>query len=388
MVDHTLPPSLECAPLDNCWPQSYAWAIEQMPCPAYCCLPDGSIIHRNGAADRLWGPHCPDDRWDGFDRLLDLDNQSLRKSAHPVALASAGKSPAPTELFALCHNGQLRRVVLHAKPIFDPQGRPIGALCCLTDVSDKRRLEERARDNARSREQFISMLAHELRNPLSPIMNIASMLQQACAPKIVQLAGVVERQTKMLARFIADLLDAARLDLPLALPIQLVDCSVADVLALTLDACEPEILSRRQSLVLDAPRRDARLLCDPQRLAQALGNILRNASAFSRDGQEIVLRLLIQNERLLAEVCDHGQGIAAEDLPHVFAPFQRRRVAPGRAPVGAGLGLAIAKGVCEAHHGSIHVRSPGLGLGATVSLDLPIVQPEALSIPHPSLASP
>lgn len=82
--------------------------------------------------------------------------------------------------------------------------------------------------------------------------------------------------------------------------------------------------------------------------------------------------MFVENDVLRVEVVDCGAGIAAEDLPHVFEPFEHRAVAPGRAPEGAGLGLTITKGVCEAHGGSIDVRSAGLGFGTTVSLALPV----------------
>ncbi|QJE02529.1 PAS domain-containing sensor histidine kinase [Massilia forsythiae] len=366
----------EFARLDNGWPESYAWAIEQMPCPAYCCSHDGAVIHRNASAKRIWGEtqhSAQTSRWDGFAALRDLDGQPLDKDDSPAALAAAGDSPVPTELLALCQDGQLRRVVIHAKPVFDEQGAIMGALCCLTDVSEKRRLQERALGAANARDDFLGMLAHELRNPLAPIMSIAGALQLSNAdPKIAKMATIVQRQTKQLARFITDLLDASRVDCFCDLQVEIRVCTEDDILALALDAVEPEVRARKQRLVVEVNDRDASLRCDPERVAQALGNVLRNASAFTPDGEEICLRVFVEGDVLRVEVVDCGAGIAAEDLPHVFEPFERRAVAPGRAPEGAGLGLTIAKGVCEAHGGSIDVRSAGLGLGTTVSLALPV----------------
>jgi len=348
-----------------------------MPCPAYCCSHDGAIVHRNASASRLWcnGQETPQpERWDGFAALLDLDGQPLDKETSPAAQAAYGERPDPTELLALCHDGQLRRVVVHAKPVFDDDGAIMGALCCLTDVSEKRRLEERAQEAAGAREDFLRMLAHELRNPLAPIMTIASVLKRPnMDPTVNKLAIVVERQTKQLSRFIGDLLDASRVNRYGELQVEPRSCTEDEIVALALDAVEPEVRARRQRLVVEISDRDAALCCDPERVAQALGNVLCNASAFTPDGAEICLRVFVDDDMLRAVVIDYGAGIAAEDLPHIFEPFERRAVPPGRAPVGAGLGLTIAKGVCEAHGGSIGVQSAGLGKGTTVSLAFPVV---------------
>lgn len=369
-------PASNAPPTSAGWPESYAWAIEQMPCPAYCCSNDGEVLHHNSAAERLWGDSWQKfstSRWDGFTSLLDIDGEPVDKSECPAARAASGSCPPPTELFALCCDGQLRRVVVHAKPVLGMNGSVIGSMCCLTDISEKRRLEERERDAAGAREDFLSMLAHELRNPLAPIMSVAGLLKRpGTDPKVAKLAVVVERQTKQLSRFIKDLLDASRVDCLGELQITLRLCTESDILPLALDIVEPEVVSRRQRLVVEINDRDAELCCDPERVAQALGNVLCNASAFTPDGAEICLRVFVDGEVLRAEVIDCGAGIAAEDLPHVFEPFERRAVPPGRAPVGAGLGLTIAKGVCEAHGGSINVRSAGLGQGTTVSLALPV----------------
>ncbi|MEM8513694.1 signal transduction histidine kinase [Massilia sp. MP_M2] len=376
MNNENTPLEDEFSKLDNGWPKSYAWAIDQMPCPAYCCSPTGVLVHVNAAAMRIWGDDCPlveDMRWDGFDTLRSLDGGVLDKKSSPAALAARGESPCPTELLAVCGDGQPRRIVIHAKPVFHADGAVVGALCCLTDISEQHRLQERERDAAHSREEFLTMLAHELRNPLAPIMSIAGLLQRANTdPVVSKMAGVVQRQTRQLARFIADLLDASRVDCVHALPVEPRICTKHEIVNLSLDAVETLVRSRNQRLIVEVDQPDAELLCDPERVAQALGNVLCNASAFTPDGEEICLRVFIEGNVLRAEVIDCGMGIAAQDLQHIFEPFERRALAPGRAPVGAGLGLTIAKGVCEAHGGSICVRSAGPGKGTTVSLALPV----------------
>jgi signal transduction histidine kinase len=360
------------------WPSSHAWAIEQLPSPAYCCATNGLVICFNPAAARIWGgtPYGGlSARWHGFVSLHDLSGQIVSGEACPCIRAASGETPAPVEFFATSGDGQIRRVVVHAKPILDTSDVVIGILCCLTDISDKRRLQEQIHDLASTRDEFLDMLAHELRNPLAPIMSAAGLLQHASAdPFITKVGGVVERQARQLARFIVDLLDASRLNCACVLPVKLRRCAQDDVLVMAVDAVEPVMLDRRQRLVVDIGEEGRRALhCDPERVAQALGNVLSNASAFTPDGEAFHLRAYVAEDELVLEVADAGIGITAADLQHVFEPFQRRAVAPGRAAVGAGLGLTIARGVCEAHGGSIEIRSAGLGEGTTVSLRLPVV---------------
>lgn len=226
------------------------------------------------------------------------------------------------------------------------------------------------------RDEFLDMLAHELRNPLAPIMSAAGLLQHTSAdPFFTKVGIVVERQAGQLARFIADLLDASRLNCACVLPVMRRMCVQDDILVMAVNAVEPVMHGRRQRLVVDISEKASHVLdCDPERVAQALGNVLSNASAGTPDGKAFHLRAYVSKDMLVLEVADAGTGITAVDLQHVFEPFQRRAVAPGRAAAGAGLGLAIAKGVCEAHGGSIEIRSAGLGEGTTVSLRLPVVQ--------------
>jgi signal transduction histidine kinase len=365
--------------LNTAWPDSHAWAIEQMPSPAYCCSTSGKILCYNPAAARIWGgaPYGGRSaRWHGFVSLHDTDGQIVNEKACPCTRAVSGDIQAPAEFFATSGDGQVRRVIVHAKPILDTSKVVIGVMCCLTDISDKRRLQERIHDVASTRDEFLDMLAHELRNPLAPIMSAARLLQHAGAdPFITKVGGVVERQGRQLARFIVDLLDASRLNCACALPVKLRMCAQDDILVMAVDAVEPVMQGRRQRLVVDIGVESSNALhCDPERVAQALANVMSNASAFTPDGEAFHLRAYVAEEVLVLEVADAGAGIAAADLQHVFEPFQRRAVAPGRAAVGAGLGLTIAKGVCEAHGGSIEIRSAGLGEGTTVSLRLPVVR--------------
>jgi signal transduction histidine kinase len=363
--------------LDTEWPIAYVWAVDHMPGPAYCCSSAGTLVHCTAAALRLWGglPQNLAGVWDGFHLLRGLDGQVIDKDQSPAARAVSERSPSSVELLAISADDQPRRIVVHTKPVLDSFTNVIGVLCGITDISEKYYLKERLGEAAAARHDFLRMLAHELRNPLAPIINIASLLKHSNVdPKLEKIGKVVERQTNRLARFITDLLDASCINYGHDLAIMPRMCSGKEILDLTLDIVEPVARSRNQHLKIDNDAVETILCCDTERVAQALTCVLLNASAFTTDGKDFYLRITVDDADLRFEVIDSGLGIAPQDLAHVFEPFERRATPPGRVSDGAGLGLTIAKGVCEAHGGTISVRSAGLGYGTTVSMTMPIAE--------------
>jgi signal transduction histidine kinase len=380
MITHGLP-SEKFEIYDRDWPFSHWWAITKMPCPAYCCACDGSVLSSNAAAQRLWGWSPPDNvpnLWDGFAALHSLDGQLLNKSMSPAALAASGDEVAEMELIAACHDGQLRRVIVRAKTIRNIAETAIGVLVCLIDVSERRHWEQEARGVTENRTAFLKVLAHELRNPLSPIMSAAALLRKKnSAVTASTLADMVERQTRTLARFISDLLDASRLENLWELKVEPRSCFSSEVLQRTMDEVNLVLESRSQSLNMEIPDSDILLWCDLKRVAQALSSVLLNASAFTPDGGEINISLSHDDTILYIEISDQGPGIQLTDLPHIFKPFEQRAGPPGRAASGAGIGLAISKSICAAHGGTISLRNNESGTGATCSLALPIVSSSA-----------
>lgn len=359
------------------WPRAHGWAIEQMPYPAYCCTPDGAIVRCNASAERLWGWRPSEQAvglWHGFDSLQSFDGKPIDKSLDPAALAASGANATEIELLAKCRDGQTRRIVARAKSITGPDGKSVGFLCCLIDITDRWRFEQKAREALESRNDFLTVLAHELRNPLSPIMSAAKILNRASIdPTMSKVVETVERQARTLSRFISDLLDGARIDNLWQLNIEPRSCLLSDVLQRATEVIQQDLRLRKQNFAIDASDLSAPLLCDPKRIAQALGNVLGNASKFTPDDGEVRLSIVVDGEILKIEISDQGPGIEPDELDQLFVPFGRNEPAPSRAPSGAGVGLAIAKSVCEAHHGTISARNSESGKGAIFTLSLPIV---------------
>jgi len=370
-------------PRGDAWLEKYGEVIDQIACPAYCCTSAGAVVNGNRSARRLWG-RAPlpirDGCWDGFAALYRPDGSPLEKSSSPAALAArTGVAPPPTELVAESSDGQKRCLVVHARPVRGNEGATVGVLCSLTDISERRRLGQEVQCARDSREGFLRVLAHELRNPLASVMAVAAILRrQPGELGIARMARVIERQTRQLARFIDDLLDASRIEQACDIPVAMRAASFRDVMALARDVAEGVLHGRAQTLRVDLgvgeSMLDVTLWCDPERLAQALGNALLNASEFSNDGAEVALAVRIDGAFLEISVSDDGIGVEVSELPAMFEPFRKLAGHPLRAPSGAGLGLAIARGICVAHGGMVSAHSAGPGQGTRLKFILPVVQ--------------
>ena len=296
------------------WPAAYVRVIDGIGCPAYCCSSDGALVHCNRSARRLWGSGwTPDEAgcWDGFAALYRPDGAPVDKSSSPAAVAAAsGVAPPPAEFLAGSGDWQRRCLVIHGHPVLHADGTIAGVLCSLTDVSERQRLDAEVRFARDNREAFLRVLAHELRNPLASVMMAAAVLRQPGVQETVRMARMIERQTRQLARFIGDLLDGARIE----------------------HACDIAVAMRTSSVgnVLELARDVAVLRCDPERLAQALGNVLLNASEFSDDGAEIALAVAIDGALLEVQVTDRGIGVEAAQLHAMFEPFRKLAAHPAR----------------------------------------------------------
>jgi signal transduction histidine kinase len=365
----------------------YGQLIEQIACPAYCCTLNGAILHCNSSVRRLWGTRplpAEGGRWDGFTALYRTDGGLVETSASPAALAArTGLAPPPTELVAESADGQKRCVVIHARPVQRADGVTAGVLCSLTDISERRRLESEVEFVRDGRAVFLQVLAHELRNPLAPVMAVAALLRRQPGDLgIARMAHVIERQTRQLARFIDDLLDGSRIEQACDIPVSMRVTSVDTVLAYARDLVDCVLRERGQTLEMEiginGPKWDAVLWCDPERLAQALGNALLNASEFSDDGARISLAVAVDGIFLEILVTDDGIGVEAGELLLMFEPFRKFSSHPRRMPSGAGLGLAIARSVTQAHGGMVSADSAGRGRGTRLRFILPVVQ-EAVS---------
>lgn len=303
-------------------------------------------------------------------------------------------------------SGRTHVIVTRKSLHVDTQGRRF-LLGVITDITDLREaleqlrasrdeLEERVRvrtaevsaANALLREHdarraaFLDVLGHELRNPISAISTSASLLERlpAGAAGVARARATIRRQVAHLARLCDDLLDASRL----ARGKLEVRPQVVDLAAVIADLCEdlrPTFQAAGVTLSFEAGPGPAWVAADETRIAQAAGNLLHNALKFTPAGGRVDVAVRRDGERVLAVLRDTGRGIAPDELSRVFEPFVQASDTAGRAHGGLGIGLAIAKGLVEAHDGTLTARSEGRGRGTEMRVSLPAVAPPTREAP-------
>jgi len=234
---------------------------------------------------------------------------------------------------------------------------------------DRARAYEAAEQASRAKDEFLAMLGHELRNPLSPILTATQLMRlrgdDACAKE----RKIIERQAKNLVRLVDDLLDVSRI----ARGKIVLERRPVDLVAVITEAIEqttPAIEERGHTLEVDLPS-DVVIDGDPARLAQVFANLLNNAAKYTRRGGQLRISLTASPGSACVEVRDNGQGIPSELLPRVFDPFVQGPQGRDRSRGGLGVGLAVAKSIVTMHGGTIRAESEGQGRGATLTVELP-----------------
>jgi signal transduction histidine kinase len=227
-----------------------------------------------------------------------------------------------------------------------------------------------AEDATRAKDEFLAMLGHELRNPLSPIV---------MAVEIMRLHGVdskellvIERQVKQLRRLVDDLLDVSRITRG-KIELQMEPTPIAEVVQRAAETTQPLFQQRRQTLALDVPG-DLVVGGDPTRLQQVFANLLTNASKYSDSGTGVRVSGHLAGDRVEVRVRDEGIGIRPDMLDRVFDVFVQQPQALDRAAGGLGLGLAIVKNLVTSHGGSVRVESEGSGKGSEFVVTLPVLR--------------
>ena len=251
-------------------------------------------------------------------------------------------------------------------------------------LEDQRReLEQKNRELEAAdhrKNEFLAVLAHELRNPLAAIRNAVELLKLAGADerRFRQAVDVLQRQVHQQSHLLDDLLDISRITRgKVLLRPQRVD--LARLIRDTVQDHRPELEQEGIAVSVDVPAEPVWVTGDPVRLAQVLGNLLNNAAKFTdRGGQvEVCLTPEWETGRAVLKVMDTGIGVSAEALPHVFEPFRQGEGGIDRSSSGLGLGLALVKGLVELHGGEVRLSSGGLGHGAEFRITLPLETPSA-----------
>lgn len=236
-------------------------------------------------------------------------------------------------------------------------------------------------DADRRKTEFIAVLAHELRNPLAPIVTGLELArphaENSDDPVQVKAWQIIERQTAQLARLVDDLLDVSRINSG-KIELRKSTVQLSDLMDQAIATSRPALDRAKHELVVDHPAHDIEMYVDPVRIVQALSNLLNNAARYTDPGGKIRFSARVDSDTVTLTVEDNGRGMSPEALESVFDMFVQERRGGG----GLGIGLTLVKRLMELHHGSVRAYSPGVGHGAKFTVTLPLETPSIEEAPE------
>jgi PAS domain S-box-containing protein len=343
--------------------------------------PEGHVTFLNAEAASLTGWSAQEAAGRSLTDVFPIVSEKTGKPLeNPVAyvIRSGHVAGLGNHTALIRRDGTQRPIADSAAPIRDQAGRIIGVVLVFRDVTKERKAEAAVIAASRSKDEFLAVLAHELRNPIAPIITAVELLGKKGPPttELQQLRDVIHRQAKLLARLVEDLLDIGRIvSGKLLVERELVDLN--QIVKQAAEMCLPSIEQRRQTLELALPDAPIHVDGDYARLVQVVGNILGNASKYTAERGRIALTLSSERDQAVIRVRDNGQGISPDMLERIFDRFVQVDTATDRIRGGIGIGLALAKAIVDLHGGTVAARSEGLGTGSEFVICLPLAQAPA-----------
>jgi two-component system, chemotaxis family, CheB/CheR fusion protein len=343
---------------------------------------EGQILSWNAGAARIFGYSAQEAI--GKSITLIVPPELWDEERDILAKLARGERIDHFDTVRLTKDGRRIPISVTVSPIRDATGRIIGASKVARDISERKRTEEvqleseqALREADRRKDEFLALLAHELRNPLAPIRYALAIAENAGCPEPQrrQAEAVIARQVAHMGRLLDDLLDSSRITRG-TLELKLAHTELTRVVGAAIETSRPSMLAKRHQLTLDLPTHSVMLNADPVRLAQVFSNLLINASKYTEAGGQITLSAKQQNDDIVISVRDNGIGIAAETLPQLFNLFSQAPGARAHSEGGLGIGLALARGLTQLHGGTIDAHSAGLGRGSEFVVRLPVAARE------------
>ncbi|MGQ0751461.1 MAG: hybrid sensor histidine kinase/response regulator [Betaproteobacteria bacterium] len=331
---------------------------------------EGLVSSWNSGAQRIYGYSASEILGRHFSWLCPADDIKAGKPWQELRTARAA-GRAVEENWRVRKNGERFWAHVVVTALQDAEGVPCGFAKMTQDLTERRQHRE-AEDTARRMNKFIAMLAHELRNPLAPILNAVETLERTgmSDPANAPPLGVVARQARHLARIVDDLIDVNRIARG-TLTIARGTVDMTDVVKSSAEAMRPAIERARQALEIELPPEPLTVFGDEHRLAQVMLNILNNASRYTPQGGAIGVSAQKLADDIVLSVRDTGRGIAREDLERIFNLFDQGSRPAGETNSGLGIGLSLARRIVELHGGTVSVESVGPGKGSVFHVRLP-----------------
>ncbi len=303
----------------------------------------------------------------------------------PMQLAArTGQEQRDVSLDVEFADGRIITLMVSAAPLFHSDGSVRGAIGTHVDVTGLKQIQRELEEADRQKNEFLAMLAHELRNPLAPVRNAAELLIRAPHgdPRVQTTAAMIQRQVIQLTRLVDDLLDVSRITRG-QIELKLAPIELAPVVTMALEAVDPLMKERQHRVSVAYPTEPVYVSGDSTRLVQCMVNILNNAAKYTDPGGAIQVELSFDKAMALITIRDNGTGVAPEFLPRMFELFSQSKRTLDRAQGGLGVGLSLVRKIIEMHQGRVACTSAGVGQGCTCEIWLPLTDHRITAVPDP-----
>ena len=359
----------------------YRVLVEAMQQGAVTLSPDGAIVYCNSSfASMAKRP---------YDKII---GSSIRGFFTAESDAALGRllneqhfQQLQKELILKADDGSELPVLVSFNLL--PLDSTLAQCLVLTDLTEHHQNRD-LKDTDRRKDEFLAMLAHELRNPLAPIANAAHMLCQWNAggnADVSWACDVVERQVRQMTRIVDDLLDVSRITRG-KINLQLAPADVSSIVTTAIETSRPLIEARKHKLQINLASEPLKVQADVTRLSQVLTNLLNNAAKYTEEGGHIWITVEREQGQVAIRVRDDGVGLSPEMLPKVFELFTQADRTIDRSLGGLGIGLTLVHRLVQLHGGSVEASSAGLGKGCEFVVRLPLLASKA-EAEHPASAA-
>lgn len=350
---------------------------DSMPEIVWTSLPDGRCDYVNQPWFDYTGMTMQETF--GFGWVSAMKEDDVDRSTENWMHSIETGEPFENEFRFRSRTGKYRWFLGRAQPLRDAEGRIVKWFGNCMDIEDHKRMEQSLKDADRRKDEFLAMLAHELRNPLAPIRNGLEVLAREPGEH-QEIVHLMQEQMEHVIRLVDDLLDVSRI-VRGRIELRKQPVELASIVNRAVSAVESTIADRGHDLRVSLPEEDLWVSADPVRLVQIIENLLNNAAKYTENGGRIELHARRLDSAVCLRVRDNGIGIDPELLPRIFELFTQSSRSLDRAEGGLGIGLTLVHRLVELHGGSVSAASDGPGQGSEFSVRLPLIQPPAAPTP-------
>ena len=340
---------------------------------------DGKVVCWNLGAERLLGFRTDEAIGMHFSRFFSPEDEISGQPGYELA-AAGERGHANFTRWQVRKDGTRLWCNAHVTALYNEAKQIHGFARVMHDLTDTQvRMAETARADRlveanRGREEFMAMLSHELRNPLTPILNAVAILEQVRSndPVVQQASAIIERQVAQMVRLVDDLLDVSRMTKG-KFRLLLDQVELRSIVNRAAESVRPLLNARRHEFSLSLPTEELWIQGDPGRLEQVFVNLLTNAAKYTDPGGLVRMTVGREEADAVVRVIDNGVGIPADLLPRIFDLFTQVDVSLSRSHGGLGVGLALVRTIVEMHGGRVTACSGGLEAGSVFAVKLPAV---------------